>query len=584
VLAHHSRTVDSALSTLLTAVCLLVASGAVQARDAGRVTLGLELDGPRVERGGAAGLAVAAVVAPGWHINSHTPADAFLIATEVKFALPPGVSADPPAYPPADRKSFAFAPGKVLLVYDGTVRITTALRVAPDFAGETLRIEAVLRYQACNDSTCLPPASVRAEAVVPVTAAGGPAPAAVTPPPRGAGVDVGDWLGAHGLVPTLLLMVLLGLGLNLTPCVYPLISVTVAYFGTQGGTQRWRVVLAAVYVLGITVSFAVVGVAAALSGGVFGAALQKPVVLLAIAALLVALGLSSFGVYQLQPPAWLMRRVSRAAHGAVGALLMGLTMGVVAAPCVGPVVLGLLVFVGSQQSPLLGFALFFALGLGMGLPYLGLAVAAGTIRGLPRSGDWLVWVERCFGVILFALAGYFVAPLLPKSIGRLVLPLLVGLGGVYLGFIERAGRGTRRFRTLQRGVGLTAVALAIWIAVPQAAESAIRWQTLVPQSIDTVRQLGRPAVVDFVADWCIPCHEMDRTTFADAAVRAEAERFEMFKADITQETAEATELSGRYQVQGVPTVIFFDSGGTEVHRLVGYVGPAEMHDAMRRVR
>jgi thiol:disulfide interchange protein DsbD len=137
---------------------------------------------------------------------------------------------------------------------------------------------------------------------------------------------------------------------------------------------------------------------------------------------------------------------------------------------------------------------------------------------------------------------------------------------------------------LQRAVGLTAVALAIWIAVPQAAESAIRWQTLMPQSIETARQLGRPAVVDFVADWCIPCHEMDRTTFADAAVRAEAERFEMFKADITQETAEATELSGRYQVQGVPTVIFFDSGGTEVHRLVGYVGPAEMHDAMRRVR
>ncbi len=576
--------VGSALSRLLAAVCLLATCGSARALDAGKVTLGLELDRPRVEPGSVVGLAVAAVVAPGWHINGHAPTDAFLVATDVTLAVPPGVSADPPAYPPADRKSFAFAPGKELLVYERTVRITTALHVAPDVAGETLRIAAVLRYQACNDSTCLPPASARAEVVVPVSAAGAPAAPAAPTAPSGAGLDVGGSLASRGILPTLLLTMLLGLGLNLTPCVYPLISVTVAYFGTQGGERRRRIALACVYVLGITASFAAVGVAAALSGGVFGAALQKPVVLLAIAAMLVALGLSSFGIFHLQPPAWLMRRVSGSAHGAVGALVMGLTMGVVAAPCVGPVVLGLLVFVGSQQNPVLGFALFFALGLGMGLPYLGLAVAAGAIKGLPRSGDWLVWVERCFGVMLFALAGYFVAPLLPKSIGRLVLPVLVGLGGIYLGFFERAGRATLRFRTLQRSVGLTAVGLAIWIAVPQAAESAIRWQALVPQSIDTAQQLGRPAVVDFVADWCIPCHEMDRTTFADAAVRTEAARFEMFKADITQETDEATELAGRYHVQGVPTVIFFDSRGAEVHRLVGYVGPDEMHAAMRRVR
>ena len=576
--------IGSALSTLLTAVCLLIASGAARGLDAGKVSVGLQLDRPRIERGGAAGLEVAAVVAPGWHINGHTPTDAFLVATAVTLALPPGVSADPPTYPPAERKSFAFAPGKELLVYEGTVRITTTLRVAPDFTAETVRIAAVLRYQACNDSTCLPPASARAELVIAVSATGAPAAPAAPTAPSGAGLDVGGSLASRGLLSTLLLTMLLGLGLNLTPCVYPLISVTVAYFGTQGGERRRRIALACVYVLGITASFAAVGVVAALSGGVFGALLQKPVVLLAIAALLVALGLSSFGIYHLQPPAWLMRRISGSAHGAVGALVMGLTMGVVAAPCVGPVVLGLLVFVGSQQNPLLGFALFFALGLGMGLPYLGLAVAAGAIKGLPRSGDWLVWVERCFGVMLFALAGYFVAPLLPKSIGRLVLPVLVGLGGIYLGFIERAGRTTRPFRTLQRSVGLTAVALAIWIALPQAAESAIRWQMLAPQSIETARQLGRPAVVDFVADWCIPCHEMDRTTFADAAVRTEAERFEMFKADITHETDEATELAGRYHVQGVPTIIFFDSRGAEVQRLVGYVGPDEMHDTMRRVR
>ncbi|HVO26318.1 MAG TPA: cytochrome c biogenesis protein CcdA [Candidatus Margulisiibacteriota bacterium] len=571
---------------LVAAVCtVLLLGGAAVARADGKVTLRLEIDRPEAVRGGQTGLEIFAEIERGWHINGHKPEDTFLVPTDVKLTLPPGISTDTLNYPRPDRKTFAFAPDKQLLVYEGKVGITTALNVPADFPGTRVRVEAVMRYQACNDSTCLPPTTTTAELLVPVAAEAAPAADDQAPRSGAAALDVGGWIRERGLVATLLLVMLLGLGLNLTPCVYPLISVTVAYFGTQGHHHRLHVAgFAVLYVLGITITFSIVGVVAALSGGIFGAALQRPAVVLFIAAVLVVLALSCFGLYQLQPPPWLMRGISRSTHGAVGALFMGLTMGIVAAPCIGPVALGLVLFVGSQQNTSLGLQLFSALGLGMGLPYLALALVAGSIKALPRSGEWLVWVERFFGVMLLGLAGYFVAPLLPETVGRLLVPVLVAIGGIYLGFIDPSGRGLRYFGSVKRVTGIAALLIAVWAALPQAAESTIRWQPFDLRSVEAAKQATRPALVDFMAEWCIPCHEMDRTTYTDPAVRSEAGRFEMFKADITHEGEEVSDLVDRYEVRGVPTVIFFDSSGAEVRRLVGYVGPDEMLSTMRTVR
>jgi len=302
-----------------------------------------------------------------------------------------------------------------------------------------------------------------------------------------------------------------------------------------------------------------------------------------IAAVMIALALASFGLYQLQPPPGLMRFAGRTGSGAAGAVFMGLTMGIVAAPCIGPIVVGLLLFVGSRQDPWMGFVLFFVLAIGMGAPYLVLAMAAGSIRELPRSGEWLVWTERLFGCILLALAAYYLTPLLPPALRPWVVPAVIAVSGVYLAFVERAGRAMRFFPYIRAGVGLAMLAVAVRLALPGSPPQAIAWEAYDRWAETGGSHAAKPLLIDFMAEWCIPCREMDHTTYVDPNVVEEADRFHMVKADITEENDSTSELVSKFDVKGVPTVILFSPAGEERQRMVGYVGPDELLAAMQAI-
>ena len=332
--------------------------------------------------------------------------------------------------------------------------------------------------------------------------------------------------------------------------------------------------LAGAYALGIALTFSALGVSAALSGGLFGRALQQPATLVAIALVMVALALSSFGLYSLQPPAWVLQKVGGSAGGLTGALFMGLTMGVVAAPCVGPIVVGLLVAVGARADAVLGFTLFFTLALGLGAPYVALGAAAGSIARLPRSGEWLVWIERLFGFILLGLALYFVSPLLSSQTLRGSAAGLIATAGLVLGFLDAHGASLPRFNLLKRGAGVLALLAALWMAgsVGHSPTSAIAWMPFSPRVLEEARSKSRPAVVDFRADWCLPCIEMERTTFVAPEVNGKIGEFVMLRADVTELSKENESLLSQYGVLGVPTTIFFAADGTERHRMVGYIG------------
>jgi thiol:disulfide interchange protein DsbD len=194
----------------------------------------------------------------------------------------------------------------------------------------------------------------------------------------------------------------------------------------------------------------------------------------------------------------------------------------------------------------------------------------------------LLWTERLFGCVLLCLAAYYVASLLPPPFKAWLLPVAVGASGLYLAFVERAGSGLRYFRPIKAGVGLTMLAVAVWLALPPGTTQAIAW--LHYEERGGVANGEKPRLIDFHAEWCIPCREMDHSTYVDPDVVAEATRFQMVKADLTEENDATAELMERYEVKGVPTVILFSPAGEETHRMVGYVGPDEMLDAMRAVR
>lgn len=546
-------------------------------------------DNPVVELSGriepaADGARVVAVVsvAKGYHVNAHRPDEEFLIPTVLTLASP-GMEFDEPTYPTPVAQHFAFAGEKPLLVYDGRFEIAAVGRPAP-----TAPVELRLRYQACDDERCLPPATVHAT-LHPGGAAAAVAPDTPTPSQQLArdpnASVLSRWLAGASLPAALLVTLFLGLTLNLTPCVYPLVSVTIGYFGSQSSVGAARALpLACAYVLGITLSFAVLGVTAAMFGGLFGAPLQHPAVLIAIAAVMIALAGASFGFYEVRAPSALVNKLGGSSTGLGGALLMGLTMGVVAAPCIGPVVLGLLVYVGAQRDALLGFLLFFTLGLGMGLPYVLLASAAGAIRTLPRSGEWLAWVNRLFGTLLLGMALYFVSPLLGESVLRVVVPLYLAAAGLYLGFLERSARSLRWFALGRRAFGVAVLLFAVWVALPSAqAREGIRWQPLAPDALERARASRRPAIVEFAADWCLPCIEMKRSTFVDPEVTRQAERFATFVADVTESSPRNDALLAQFAVVGVPTIIFYGETGDEVTRLVGFVDAETFARTMQQV-
>jgi thiol:disulfide interchange protein DsbD len=538
---------------------LVLAAGRAAAADP--VTAALRVDGTTA--------VVEMAIAPGWHVNAHDPKDKFLIPTTVDVVVPAGVRAGAVKYPAAVEKTLEFADGKTLRLYEGKVRIETPLEgTAPDGAP----VRAKLRYQACDDTTCLPPKTVELTATSPRAG------------PAGRSMDdneVAGWIERFGWAGTLAWVVVLGMALNLTPCVYPLISITVAFFGGATGQERGTGLRAVAYVAGICLTFTVLGAVAALTGSLFGAALQQPAVLGGIAALMIVLALGNFGLYQLRPPSFLMQWASQTGEGVAGALFMGLTMGIVAAPCIGPIVVALLVYVGARQSITEGLALFFALGLGLGLPYLGLALLSERLRRLPRSGAWLVWVERLFGFLLLGVALHFATPLLTPDLASFAWMVLIVAAGLILGF-----RGAVRTPALRWARAIAGIAVAVYGASTMlVAETAagIVWVDFSEQALADARESGRPVLIDFQALWCLPCREMEQTTFKDPAVVEAAKAFTALKADVTEESDATAALMSRFNVPGVPTYVLLDARGEERRRLVGYVAARKFHEAMREV-
>jgi thiol:disulfide interchange protein DsbD len=428
-------------------------------------------------------------------------------------------------------------------------------------------------------------------------------------------LDATGYLGKGRFFVGALVVFLGGLLTALTPCVYPLVPITVSVFGARGATSRGRaLLLTSAYVVGMGLVFSALGVAAARTGAAFGAVLGKPAVVLALAAVLLLLAASMFGAFELTLPSGLVQRLSSVGGaGVAGALLMGSVAGFLAAPCTGPVLTGLLAFVAKSQDTALGAGLLFIYALGIGVPFF--LIGAFAVQ-LPKGGVWMEWVKSLLGILLVALAATYVKDAFPalrelvhglaSALGRLPgAAVAAGLAaaGILLGAIHRSfGAGPRQ--ALLKGIGVALLCAAVLLRVGtldafSPKDSVLRWELTwagepsgaaaaspVDRALASARASRKPVMIDFFAEWCAACKELDRATYIAPQVVAESERFVRIKVDGTTGQDALDALYQRFGIEGLPTVAFVSSGGEILQhpRILGFLGPVEFLEEMRRVQ
>ena len=470
-------------------------------------------------------------------------------------------------------------------------------------------------YQGCAEAGfCYPP--ITHTLALDLAAAGPMSGASAVAAPPLAEQDRLAELLAHGNILWLIVSFMgVGILLAFTPCLLPMIPILSGIIVGQGKklTTHHAFALSLTYVLAMAAVYAVVGVIVGLAGSNIQLALQNPYVLGAFSLVFVALALSMFGFYELQMPSavqsWLAKHSNTQQSGAFfGVGIMGALSALICGPCITAPLVAVLVFIGQSGSALRGGLALFALGLGMGIPLLIIGTSAGKF--LPRAGAWMNAVKHVFGVVMLGLAIWFMSRVLPGPVTLTLWAALAIVCGIFMGALEHSTKGWHR---LWKGLGLIALMYGMLLLIGAATGAddplmplshfsitgsagsgrsspvnslpfkRIKTTADLDREVAAAAAAGRPVMLDFSADWCVACKELEHDTYSDGQVQAALSNAVLLQADVTANDADDQALFKRFGIYGPPSVMFFGSDGQErtADRVVGYLAPA---DFLKRVQ
>jgi len=502
-------------------------------------------------------------------------------------------------------------------VYHNRIDLRVPLvRSSPEATSATL----VVSFQGCAErGICYPPMTERIALALPATTAVSELPvagAAQSAPdqPVSEQDQIAAALAGGNLWAVVALFFGFGLLLAFTPCVFPMIPILSGIIAGQGPniTTRKAFTLSLVYVLAMAATYTVAGVLAGLFGANLQAAFQNVWILFTFALVFVALAMSMFGFYELQLPSSLQSKlaeISNRQEGGtlIGVAIMGLLSALIVGPCVAPPLAGALIFIGQTGDAVLGGLALFALSMGMGAPLIAIGTSAGKL--LPRAGAWMDAVKAVFGVLLLAVAIWLVERVIPAAAAMVLWALLLICSAVYMGALQQVPPGASGWTKLWKGLGLVLLVYGVLMLVGAAAGGKDSIQPLrglavgggaaqahaefrriktvddLDREVATAAAAGKPVLLDFYADWCVACKELERYTFSDPAVIKEMERFVLLQADVTaNDEADKALLQGRFGLPGPPAIMVYDRSGQELrgYRLVGFKPAAEFAEHLRR--
>ncbi|WP_456383760.1 protein-disulfide reductase DsbD [Hydrogenimonas sp.] len=515
----------------------------------------------------------------------------------LKFSVAPAdkVSLKRYTLPPGQKDEFGDE------VYPGHFEVDLPLEVK----GGAKEVELTAVYQGCSDKGfCYPPVTKTYRFEL----SGGDASAEAkrtSAPSLSEEESIASTLKSKSFGIVLLTFFGFGLLLALTPCVFPMIPILSSIIVAQGEgmTAKRGFWLSLVYVFSMAVTYTIAGVFAGLFGANIQAALQNPWVISLFSLLFVALAFSMFGFYELQLPASWQSRLSRTSDeagkkgGLAGVAVMGFLSALIVGPCVAPPLAGALIYIGQTGDALLGGAALFVMSFGMGVPLLLIGTGAGKF--MPRPGGWMTLVSEIFGVVMLGVAIWMLSRIVPESVAMGLWAVLFIVSAVYMGALEPLGE-KRSWNALFKGMGVVFLlygAMLLFGAFTGAANPLDPLETLRTRSVsaalpsgklrfepvsrldellEKIEKSDRPVMVDFRADWCVSCKELEENTFKDPRVVEALKRYALYQVDVTRNTPEEKAMMKHFGIFGPPAVLFFEKGRElKEKRISGYKSPEE---------